>query len=442
MRWNLRRTLALGAAVTLIGVGLPSAAYSERDPNLCKELYGPSAPDYMVCDNMTAPEDVLDVVNFWLKDDGKNLKDAEPNPPNVADCSEPGAVCPDDGEGDGTPRGDGDPAPDDYKEPEGKPECDTPGSICSIDGTPVDARKLAVGAADVQSAAQTAEGRAVTSAKDAGLRAWIDTELADDWKAGAEQFAAAVKRVGALAAQPGVQGIRFTSQLGYNQTFTDAGQITKFVTATSAALRIAAPGKRLAVHTLVPELGCGADETCKQAMAKKYPLLTPDKVESYLTTGAVDHLALDSGLMRGEYAPYKLDAKRALRNQWVQVRARAWDTYLHIAAEDASFAGAGSSKLTAQQTTGVIAERVSQAIMDGAAETVNLWSRWQDDQGQVYRIMGERHSGSASWDQLTKLDEIRSRLATLYNPGAPEVDPAADLKKLSEAFGQVFVTVG
>ncbi|MEU8383947.1 hypothetical protein, partial [Streptosporangium sp. NPDC048865] len=273
-------------------------------------------------------------------------------------------------------------------------------------------------------AAQTPAGQAITAAKAVQLRVWIDTELADDWKAGAETFTAAVKRIGALAARPEVAGIRFTSQLGYNTTFKTDEEVTAFVTAASDALRQAAPGKRLGVHTVVPELACGANDTCKAEMRKRYPLLAPEKIESPLIAGRVDQLSLDTGLLYGGYDAWKINAEQAHLNQWIQVRARSWDVLAQVAAEETGLVG--------QVTAAKIASRLSTPVKDGAAQQVNVWTSVQNAQGAVTRL--------TAWDQLKKLLPIQRRLAAVYNPASPETDMTTDLKKLSEAFGQVYLT--
>ncbi|MFC7647254.1 hypothetical protein ACFQX6_47100 [Streptosporangium lutulentum] len=98
-------------------------------------------------------------------------------------------------------------------------------------------------------------------------------------------------------------GIRFTSQLGYNKSFKTAEEINAFVTAASAALRQVAPGKRLGVHTVVPEFACGANDACKTEMRKQYPLLVPEQLEASLTAGGIDQISLDTGLLYGGYTP-------------------------------------------------------------------------------------------------------------------------------------------
>ncbi|MFC7647255.1 hypothetical protein ACFQX6_47105 [Streptosporangium lutulentum] len=63
---------------------------------------------------------------------------------------------------------------------------------------------------------------------------------------------------------------------------------------------------------------------------------------------------------------------------------------------------------------------------------MNLWTRVQNAQGTVNRL--------TAWDELKKLTPIQRRMAAVYDPNAPETNVAADLKKLSEVFGQIYLT--
>ncbi|MEU0519379.1 hypothetical protein [Streptosporangium sp. NPDC006007] len=461
MGFNVRRTLTVGAMLAVIGAVTPAAVASSQnsqdDPRSCNDLMGADAPAFIVCRWMTKPGEAYDVVKFWAENDAAKLKSATPTDGKFIDCSAPGSSCPA-LEGDGTVGDENTPLPE-GAEDGGAPECES-GQECSVagyeeggDGTqsapepgsPADpatstgktgtqtgapatqaatAQIPAPTAQEIAAAAQSPAGQAITAAKTNGLRVWIDTELADDWKAGAAGFASAVKRIGALAARPEVAGIRFSSQLGYNATFKTGGEVDAFVTAASAALRQVAPGKRLGVHTVVPELACGADDTCESETRKRYPLLAPERIESHLVSGRVDQVSLDSGLLHGGYDTWKINAEQARRNQWIQVRARAWDVLAQVTAEETGLVG----QVTGEQ----IAARVSKPVLDGSAQQVNVWTRVQDAKGTVNRL--------TAWDELKKLTPIQRRVAAVYDPATPETDVAADLKKLSEVFGQVYLT--
>ncbi|KAB8191457.1 hypothetical protein FH608_029805 [Nonomuraea phyllanthi] len=429
MRLRLRQIFVIGLALSLLGIGVP--AWSQDDPSRsCNDELAAGTPSYVVCRWMATPEEAADIAKFWLENDGQHMIEAGPQPPITIDCSEEGNVCPTDSEGDGQMHDVGSPdVPG--AEDGGTPECQNGDECGYVDPT-------GVTAAEKAAAQQSTAGQAAKAVTQTTMRLWIETELADEYKAG--KLAEGVKKVAALvAAQPEVVGVRFTSQLGYNQTFATAEELDKFVAETTAALRTALPGKKLAAHTVVPQLGCGTNDTCKAELAKKYPLLDPDRIGTWLAKGMIDQLALDNGHLATEYATWNIDAATAQRNQWIQVRARAWDAYAQIAAEDASFAASGSSQLTEEQATQAITERIAAPLQDDAAETVTLWTRWQNDQGQVSRVYGEKWAANTTWDQLKKLGSVRARLATIYDPANPEVDVATDLKNLSEVFGQVYL---
>ncbi|WP_336210833.1 hypothetical protein [Nonomuraea sp. LPB2021202275-12-8] len=424
---RLRQIFVIGLALSTLGIGVP--AWSQDDPRSCDDLMSEDAPAYVVCHWMATPDEAADIARFWLGNDGQNMRDTGPMDGNVVDCTQPGNECPDfDAEGDGEMHDIGTPGVEDSEEG-GTPECQT-AEPCYTDPYGVSREEAA-------QAAETPTGQAAKTAAASGMRVWIDTELADDYRAG--NLAEAVKKIAAQAVQPGVVGVRFSSKLGYGEAFETADDLDKFVTEASAALRKSAPGKKLAVHTVVPVFGCGTSEECKTEMSEKYPLLAPDRIGGWLTSGLVDQLALDSGHLTAGYTTWQIDAATAQRNQWIQVRARAWDAYAQIATEDAGFTAPGASKLTAEQATKSITDRVAAPLQDDAAETVTLWSRWQNDQGQISRVYGEKWAANATWDQLKKLTTIRPRLATVYDPATPEVDAATDLKHLSEVFGQVYL---
>ncbi|MFF0775788.1 hypothetical protein ACFYUK_43350 [Nonomuraea wenchangensis] len=427
MRKRLRQLLVLGITLSFLGIGLP--AWSADDPRSCNDLLAADTPAYVVCTWMATPEEAADIAKFWLGNDGQNMIDSGPQGTIRVDCTDPANVCPVDSDsgGDGEAHDAGDPDVE-GAEDGGTPECQN-GEQCYTDGSQISA-------ADKAAAKQTAAGQAATAATPTGLRLWIETELADDYQAG--KLDEAVKKVAALAAtQPGVVGIRFTSQLGFNTTFDSADEIDKFVATAATALRAAVPGRKLSVHTVAPVLGCGANDACKAEMSKKYPLLDPDRVGAWLTKGYADQLALDNVLLASGYATWKIDAAEAQRNQSIQIRGRAWDAYAQIAVEDATI----TSALTAEQVTQALTERVAAPLQEDAAETVTLWTRWVNPENQTVRVYGDKWAATPAWEQLGKLGSLRARLATFYDPAHPEIDLATDLKRLSEVFGQVYLHV-
>lgn len=424
-----RKFFVIALALALLGIVAPNASAAD-DSKSCKDLMASDTPAYVVCRWLATPEEAAEIAKFWLGNDGENMKNTLPFDSPKVNCTEAGNVCSDDLEGDGIPHDAGDPDVPGAEDDEGKPECKDGETTCSVDPDTVSQEEL-------KAAAESPAGQSAKTATDSGLRVWIDTDLTDDWKAG--KLAEAVKQVAALTAQPGVIGVRFSSQVGYNQTLTSAEEVEKFVTEASAALRKAVPGKKLAIHTVIPLFGCGANDACKTEIAKKYPTLDPELFTRLLAAGTVDQLGLDDGHLATEFTTWKIDAAEAQRNQWIQVRARAWDAYAQIAAEDAVFTAPDSSKLTAEQAEKTITERVAAVLQADAAETVTLWTRWQDPNGTVNRVLGAKLADNPTWEKLKLLGSVKPRLATIYDPAAPEVDVATDMKKLAEVFGQLYV---
>ncbi|RCG22462.1 hypothetical protein DQ384_35760 [Sphaerisporangium album] len=424
---RIRRALALSAALTVLAVGIPAAtAFSEDGEGDCKNYTNGASQSDPQCFWMApTSEDALKVLDFWTQNDNEKLKAATEYPVGWIDCKV--EQCSAEGEGDGQAHGEGDPAPDGYVEDNTPPTCQDATQPCSVSPE------------EIAAAARTAAGQAIAAAAASGMRVWIDSELLDDYKAGTAAFAAAVKKVGALAAQPGVVGIRFTSQLGYNGAVKTPDEMSAFVKAAATALHQIAPGKKLGIHTVVPSFGCGASEPCTTTMTKKYPLLTPQAIEPLLTSGSVDQLALDSGLLQTAYATWKITPQAAQANQWGKVKALAWDTLVQISAEDAGMAGKNASPFTADQAATLAQDRIAAPLKDGAA-TVNLWTRWQDGTGATYRVLGAGLANTPAWEQLDKLEPLQRRLTTMYNPASPEVGITQDVKKLSEVFSQVYVT--
>lgn len=418
---RLRQLLVIALSLSLLGISAP--AWSQADSDDCRDLMAADTPAYVVCRWMATPEEAADIARFWLDDDGRNMRDAGPMDPIGVDCREPGNECPTDLEGDGELHDVGSPDVE-GAEDGGQPECET-AEPCYVDPDAVTGVTLS---------GITPSAQAVKTAAARGVRVWIDTELADDHQAG--KLAEAAKKVAALAAQPGVAGIRFSTGLGQDQRFATADELDAFVTAASAELRKVAPGKKLAVHTSVPALGCGAVAECTKTLTEQQPLLDPDRIGGWLTQGLVDQLILDSGHLATAYTPWQIDAATARRNQSIQVRARAWDAYAQLAAEETGFTAA---ELTAEQATQAITDRIAAPLQDAAAATVLVQTRWRDDQGRITRAYGEQWAASPAWDQLKKLTAIRPRLATLYDPATPEVDVATDVRQLSEVFGQLYI---
>ncbi|MFC4530330.1 hypothetical protein [Sphaerisporangium dianthi] len=282
-----------------------------------------------------------------------------------------------------------------------------------------------------------ATGKAAATAVKLGMRVWIESELAPAWTAGKEQFDAAVASMAAQASRPGVVGVKFAQDLGY-WGFKNAGDVRKFVKDASAALRAAMPaGKQLAVDVVVPEMGCGVSEPCQAALRAKYPLISRANVEKYVLTGDVDHVNVSSGLFASEYAKYKITQDKALRNQWIAVRARGWDTRVHVGAREVGLAHSGQNKLTAAQAEAAAKLRVDLPLQAGV-QTVMLWTHRQEWDGATWRILDQGLTANTMWKALQARKGL-GRLSVTFDASDPEKGVTQDLTKLAEVFDEVYI---
>ncbi|MET8160336.1 hypothetical protein ABZT47_28590 [Sphaerisporangium sp. NPDC005289] len=282
-----------------------------------------------------------------------------------------------------------------------------------------------------------ATGKAAAAAIKLGMRVWIESELAPAWTAGKDQFDAAVASMAAQASRPGVVGVKFAQDLGY-WGFKTATDVRKFVKDASTALRAAMPaGKQLAVDVVVPEMGCGANEPCQAALRTKYPLITRANVEKYVLTGDVDHVNVSSGLFSSEYATYKITPDKALRNQWIGVRARGWDTRVHVGAREVGLAHSGANKLTAAQAEAAAKLRVDLPLQAGV-QTVMLWTHRQEWDGATWRLLDQGLATNTMWKALQARKGL-GRLSVTFDASDPEEGITQDLTKLAEVFDEVYI---
>ena len=107
------------------------------------------------------------------------------------------------------------------------------------------------------------------------------------WLGGPSAFDGAIARLGQLAKVPGTVGFKISDEIGYGDGLTSTAQATDFLRQARSRLAEVAPGKKILVDAVVPELGClpwrGANqESCAQRVRSKYPAATATAVESYL----------------------------------------------------------------------------------------------------------------------------------------------------------------
>ncbi|MEU7872911.1 hypothetical protein [Dactylosporangium sp. NPDC049140] len=288
---------------------------------------------------------------------------------------------------------------------------------------------------------------AVTAAHQLGLTVWIESDLVKRWLAGPDSFRGAVATVAKLAAQPGVAGIKIADELGYHDRLDSAQQVQRFLDAAAEALHAAAPGKRLLVDLLVPELGClpgrpappGGAAACAGQARAQYPQLTADAVDGYLRSRRIDVVDLSSGLQApATYRGWGVDQDTAQRTAWAEAKRRGWDGLATLQARKAL---AHPGAYTGSDAGPSLTTFVDIPRQQGAA-AVDVWTWRQQYQGETYRLLDPGLRSNALWEGLLQRRAAGARLFTHLSPSSLETDLQTDLAMLAKVFTDVFLAAG
>lgn len=308
-------------------------------------------------------------------------------------------------------------------------------------------RRAAAGPSAPPSSARTPYEQGVDAAHQHGLRVWVETDLVKRWLAGPASFQDAVAKVGALAQRPGVVGIKIADELGYRDGLDSPEKISAFLADSRSALGAAAPGKRLLVDILVPELGCLPGYTpplrwatiCAAQARGQFPQLALSKVDDYVGSHTFDVVDLSTGLLPDRtYAGWGMDRDTAARNAWTEVHRRGWDRLVTLQARKA-LAHTGryaEADAEAMLTTFVDIPRSSGAV------AVDVWTWRQAYEGEIYRLMDPGLRPNDLWTALARRRSSGAVLFTHLSPRSVEVGLDTDLAALAQVFTDVFMAAG
>jgi hypothetical protein len=293
---------------------------------------------------------------------------------------------------------------------------------------------------------------AVDAAAARGLEVWLEGDLTRRWLAGPGPFRQGVARLAALARRPGVAGIKLADELGYHDGLDhDPARVAAFLRDAAAALRAAAPGKRLLADLLVPELGCApgagsprarvAGAACRARARRTWPALRVERVDGYLGSGALDVVNLSTGLLEaGTYRGWGLDRDAAQRLAWAAVRRRGWGAMVRLQARKAlAFPGryrGGVARAAADLRTFV------DLPWQQGARGVDVWTWRQRYRGRVVRLMDPGDAGNPLWAGLRARRAAGVVLLTHFTPSSTERGLAADLDALATVFTGVYTAAG
>jgi hypothetical protein len=291
---------------------------------------------------------------------------------------------------------------------------------------------------------------AVRQANALGLKVWIDADLGARWLAGPESFQVGVRRLGTLAALPGVVGIVIADELGYEDGFTnDVGAIMRFLHDAASALHEAAPGKLILIDLVVPQLGCApnlpavADHTasCMADAASRYPDLTLENVDTMLASGTVDVVDLSTYLgSEDTYRGWGITIDQAQTAAWEEVRRRGWEGEVALRARKA-LAFPGAYPGDANQAARDLHTYVDIPVSLGAAGA-DIWTWLQPYQGQIYHLLDPGPHPNPLWQGLARLHRDGTALSTHFSPSYVQRSVGDDLTTISSAFTDVFVAAG
>jgi hypothetical protein len=290
---------------------------------------------------------------------------------------------------------------------------------------------------------------AVDAAHQHGLHVWIESDLVKAWLAGKDSFHAAVATIAGLAARPGVIGIKIADEIGYHDGLDSATKIRSFLADSAAALHAAAPGTRVLIDMVVPELGClpGYDPPlrwatiCAAQQRGRYPQLTLDAIDTYLHAHTIDVLDLSTDLLTDNtYSGWGVDANTAQHTAWDEVHRRGWDQLVVLQARKA-LAHPGGYPGTATDAQAALTTFVDIPRTQGAA-AVDVWTWRQLYQGQVYRLLDPGLQSNKLWVALEARRATGAHLFTHLSPHSVEEGLEADLRVLARVFTDLFVAAG
>jgi len=293
---------------------------------------------------------------------------------------------------------------------------------------------------------------AVDAAAARDLQVWLEADLAERWLEGRGRFDEGVARLAELAARPGVAGIKIADELAYDDGFgNDPARASAFLADSAAALRKAAPGKKLLVDILVPELGCAPGATgvkakvagavCRVTARRRYPALTVERVDGYLASGNLDVVNLSTGLLRqSTYQGWGIDRDRAQRLAWAAAKRRGWPSKVRLQYRKAlAFPGrypGGQATAESDLRTFVDLPRSE------GAPAVDIWTWRQKYKGEIVRLMDPGNQDNHLWQGLRKRKAEGAALFTHFTPSSTERGLATDLDEVAQVFAGVYTAAG
>jgi hypothetical protein len=290
---------------------------------------------------------------------------------------------------------------------------------------------------------------AVDSAYAHGLRVWIESDLVSRWKAGTSQFDAAVEQIAALAARPGVVGIKIADELG-DRDGLDQADIMRFLHDSRAALHANAPGKLVLIDIIAYQLGCAPavrkarsfSAACDAEEAAAHPAVTWSTIYRVVDSGYVDVIDLATNMADPDvYREWGITRAVAQKAAFAEAHRRGWDTRVRLQTRKAL-----AFPTREVPDAGAAAALVPDFIdvpEESGVRSVDIWTFSQLYDGAHVHLTDPGLKTNTLWNALVERHRDGDVLFTHYSPTfgyGPSID--ADMTAIASAFTDVFCAAG
>lgn len=299
---------------------------------------------------------------------------------------------------------------------------------------------------------QASSGRyrdAIDAAAARGVRVWLEADLVKRWLAGPGPFGQGVDALAGLATRPGVVGIKVADELGYHYGLgSDANRLMRFLADTRVALAAAAPGKKILVDFVIPDLGCApglnlgeGPAACTKKWDAEYPALALGQLDRVFSSATIDVADISTGLETdATYAHWGIDRNRAQAAAWAEIGRRGWGAHVRLQARKAlahpgAYAG-GAAQAAADARTFI------DLPLSSGAQAVDIWAWREVYQGQVVRLMDPGLTPNPLWDQVVRHHRAGDVLFTHFTPSQVDKGVGPDLDQLAAGFTDVYMAAG
>jgi hypothetical protein len=290
---------------------------------------------------------------------------------------------------------------------------------------------------------------AVDSAYAHGLRVWIESDLVSRWKQGPQQFNAAVEAIAALAARPGVVGIKIADELG-DRDGLDRSQIMRFLHDSRAALHANAPGTLVLIDIIGYPLGCAPGipkvrkhtAACEQAQAEMHPALTLSGLDGIIRSGYVDVVDLATNMADpAVYRSWGISRTSAEQAAFAEAHRLGWDSRVRLQTRKA-LAFPTQQVPDAATAAAMVSDFVDVPTRMGV-RAVDIWTFSQIYDGRLVHLTDPGLKPNVLWDQLLARHRRGDVLFTHYSPTygyGPSLE--ADMTAIASVFTDVFCAAG